>query len=209
MCVGRDLFFAALFFCSALLWSDLCRSLPECFALTCLLSLVCLHRLLVCSPAWPLPVALVVKLSNFVCLKQEGAGLVAGEESAGPINCLTLDSHGIFVGVGGVNGLVGVVGRLPCRPRAGVVSLSICVSRSLCVALSLSLFLFLVLPLALSLSLSASLFQSWRSPSPPCRSELRQAGTFSLTVDAGLRQAPLTPAPSGAERVSVSLMHSD
>ena len=207
MCVGRDLFFAALFFCSALLWSDLCRSLPECFALTCLLSLVCLHRLLVCSPAWPLPVALVVKLSNFVCLKQEGAGLVAGEESAGPINCLTLDSHGIFVGVGGVNGLVGVVGRLPCRPRAGVVSLSICVSRSLCVALSLSLFLFLVLPLALSLS--ASLFQSWRSPSPPCRSELRQAGTFSLTVDAGLRQAPLTPAPSGAERVSVSLMHSD
>ena len=157
MCVGRDLFFAALFFCSALLWSDLCRSLPECFALTCLLSLVCLHRLLVCSPAWPLPVALVVKLSNFVCLKQEGAGLVAGEESAGPINCLTLDSHGIFVGVGGVNGLVGVVGRLPCRPRAGVVSLSICVSRSLCVALSLSLFLFLVLPLALSLSLCFSL----------------------------------------------------
>ena len=128
MCVGRDLFFAALFFCSALLWSDLCRSLPECFALTCLLSLVCLHRLLVCSPAWPLPVALVVKLSNFVCLKQEGAGLVAGEESAGPINCLTLDSHGIFVGVGGVNGLVGVVGRLPCRPRAGVVSLSLSLS---------------------------------------------------------------------------------
>ena len=154
MCVGRDLFFAALFFCSALLWSDLCRSLPECFALTCLLSLVCLHRLLVCSPAWPLPVALVVKLSNFVCLKQEGAGLVVGEESAGPINCLTLDSHGIFVVVGGVNGLVGVVGRLPCRPRAGVVSLFICVSRSLCVALSLSLFLFLVLPLALSLLLS-------------------------------------------------------
>lgn len=150
MCVGRDLFFAALFFCSALLWSDLCRSLPECFALTCLLSLVCLHRLLVCSPAWPLPVALVVKLSNFVCLKQEGAGLVAGEESAGPINCLTLDSHGIFVGVGGVNGLVGVVGRLPCRPRAGVVSLSICVSRSLCVALSLSLFLFLVLSFSFS-----------------------------------------------------------
>ena len=157
VCVGRDLFFAALFFCSALLWSDLCRSLPECFALTCLLSLVCLHRLLVCSPAWPLPVALVVKLSNFVCLKQEGAGLVAGEESAGPINCLTLDSHGIFVGVGGVNGLVGVVGRLPCRPRAGVVSLSICVSRSLCVALSLSLFLFLVLPLALSLCFSLSI----------------------------------------------------
>ena len=175
------------FFCSALLWSDLCRSLPECFALTCLLSLVCLHRLLVCSPAWPLPVALVVKLSNFVCLKQEGAGLVAGEESAGPINCLTLDSHGIFVGVGGVNGLVGVVGRLPCRPRAGVVSLSICVSRSLCVALSLSLFLFLVLPLALSLSLSLSLLLSFNHGALPRRRAGRSCGRLGPSASPSMR----------------------
>ena len=112
--------------------------------------------------------------------------MVAGEESAGPINCLTLDSDGIFVGVGGVNGLlVGVVGRLPCRPRAGVVSLSLSLSASLALSVSHSLFLSFSFSFSLSLSLSASLFQSCRSPSPPCRSELRWAGTFSLTVDAG------------------------
>ena len=134
---------------------------------------------------------------------------MAGEESAGPINCLTLDSDGIFVGVGGVNGLlVGVVGRLPCRPRAGVVSLSLslCISRSLCVALSLSVFLFLVLPLALSLCFSLSIMSLSLAAV-----QVGAAVGWDLQPHrrCGLRQAPLTLTPSGAERVSVSLMHSD
>ena len=134
------------------------------------------------SPVPCLPVAVIVKVSNFVCLKRE--------ESAGPINCpTTRDSDGILAGVRGVEGFVGV-GVLPCRP----------------LSLSLSLSLPRCLSLVLSLSLSPlSLVQSYRSPSP-CRSEPRRAGTFSLTVDAGRRQAPLTPAPSCTERVvSVSL----
>ena len=187
MCVGRDLFFAALFFCSALLWSDLCRSLPECFALTCLLSLVCLHRLLVCSPAWPLPVALVVKLSNFVCLKQEGAGLVPGEESAGPINCLTLDSHGIFVGVGGGNGLVGVVGRLPCRPRAGVVSLSLYLRLSLPLCRTFSFSLSLSRSRSPSRSLSLSLLLSFNHGALPRRRAGRSCGRLGPSASPSMR----------------------
>ena len=77
-----------------------------------------------------------------------------GEESAGPITCLTIrDSDGILAGVPGVEGVVGV-GVLPCRP----LSLSLSLSPSLSLSRSLSL--------SLSLSLSPlSLVQSCRSPS--------------------------------------------
>ena len=91
------------------------------------------------SPVPCLPVAVIVKVSNFVCLKRE--------ESAGPINCpTTRDSDGILAGVRGVEGFVGV-GVLPCRP----LSLSLSLSLSLAVSLSFSLSLSLSL---LSLSFS-------------------------------------------------------
>ena len=63
-----------------------------------------------------------------------------GEESAGPITCLTIrDSDGILAGVPGVEGFVGV-GVLPCRP----LSLSLSLPRCLSLVLSLSLSLYLL-----------------------------------------------------------------
>ena len=88
------------------------------------------------SPVPCLPVAVIVKLSNFVCLKRE--------ESAGPINCpTTRDSDVILAGVHGVEGFVGV-GVLPCRPLSLSLSLSLSLPRCLSLGLSLSLSLSLL-----------------------------------------------------------------
>ena len=112
---------------------------------------------------------------------------MAGEESAGPINCLTLDSDGIFVGVGGVNGLlVGVVGRLPCRPRAGVVSLSL----SLHLSLSLCRTLSFCLSLSRSPSRSLSLLLSFNHVALPRRRAGRSCGGLGPSASPSMRAPP-------------------
>ena len=109
------------------------------------------------SPVPCLPVAVIVKVSNFVCLKRE--------ESAGPINCpTTRDSDVILAGVHGVEGFVGV-GVLPCRP----LSLSLSPSLSLSRSLSLSL---LSLSLAVQVESRGGLGPS-ASPSMPGCAKLR------------------------------------
>ena len=111
------------------------------------------------SPVPCLPVAVIVKISNFVCLKRE--------ESAGPINCpTTRDSDVILAGVHGVEGFVGV-GVLPCRPLS--LSLSLAVSLSFSLSLSLSL---LSLSLAVQVESRGGLGPS-ASPSMPGCAKLR------------------------------------